>query len=49
MRKRDFIATHTFHSLSARKAFFDTMKDRKKIQTGGVMKLQKLKKSFCLH
>ena len=30
MKKRDFIATHTFHSLSARKAFFDTVKDRKK-------------------
>ena len=44
IKKRDFIATHTFHSPSARKAFFDTVKDRKKTQTGGAMKLQKLKR-----
>ena len=49
MKKRDFIATHTFHSPSARKAFFDTVKDRKKNSDWWGMKLPKLKRIFCLH
>ena len=48
IKKRDFIATHTFHSTSARKAFFDTVKDRKKNSDWWGNETAEVKEKFLL-
>ena len=48
IKKRDFIATHTFHSPSARKAFFDTVKDRKKNSDWWGNETAEVKEKFLL-
>ena len=48
IKKRDFIATHTFHSPSARKAFFDTMKDRKQNSDWWGNETAEIKEKFLL-
>ena len=48
MKKRDFIATHTFHSPSARKAFFDTVKGRKKNSDWWGNETAEIKEKFLL-
>ena len=49
MKKRDFIATNTFQSPSARKIFFDRMKDRKKNSEWWGGESAEIKERFCLH
>ena len=48
MKKRDFIATNTFQSPSARKIFFDSMKDRKKNSDWWGNETAEVKEKFLL-
>ena len=48
MKKRDFIATNAFQSPSARKIFFDSMKDRKKNSEWCSGKAAEIKEKFLL-